>query len=266
MNPVQITQGNGPIVFGMPHTGTYVPPDVQAALNDAGRALADTDWHIDRLYDRLLPNATTVRATFHRYVIDANRAPSDESLYPGQNTTGLCPLTDFDGRSIYHEAKAPDDAEIASRRAAFHAPYHTALEAELNRVQSIHGVAILFDCHSIRSRIPYLFDGTLPDLNIGTNLGATCAPVIERAASEICHSAQGFSAITNGRFRGGWTTRHYGQPSLGRHAIQLEIAQSTYMEDSAPWTWREERAARLRPVLATLLARLETLALNGDLT
>jgi len=259
MTPVEIARGDSPVVLGLPHTGTHVPDEIMADLNPRGRGLDDTDWHIHRLYDGLLAGATTVRATFHRYVIDANRDPSGVSLYPGQNTTGLVPLTDFEGQDIWDSA--PTEADIEARRAAYHAPYHTALEAELARVKEIHGIAILYDCHSIRSRIPFLFDGTLPDFNIGTNLGTTCAPEIEAITQDICASAPGHTSVTNGRFKGGWTTRHYGLPAEGLHAIQMELAQSTYLTaETTPWTYDDGKAARLRPHLQTILTRLADLA------
>lgn len=259
MTPVSVRQGSGPIVLGLPHTGTFVPPEVADKLNDNGRKLADTDWHIDRLYDGVLDGVTTVRANFHRYVIDANRAPAGVSLYPGQNTTTLVPLTDFDGKNIWDIP--PTDAEIAARRAEFHTPYHVALQAELTRVREVHGVAILFDCHSIRSKIPFLFDGTLPDFNIGTNLGATCAAPIETATIAVCENAHDYSNIVNARFKGGWTTRHYGQPASGTHAIQMELAQSTYLTDeTAPWTYDPAKADHLRPHLKQILTALAELA------
>ncbi|MEM8950234.1 MAG: N-formylglutamate deformylase [Pseudomonadota bacterium] len=255
MTPVEVISGSGPVVLGLPHTGTYVPEDVTRRLNDKGRALADTDWHIDRLYDGLLPGATTVRATFHRYVIDANRDPTGVSLYPGQNTTTLVPLTDFEGAPIWESE--PDAAEIERRRQTFHAPYHAALAAELDRVRQTHGVAILYDGHSIRSHISFLFDGTLPDFNIGTNGGETCAPEIEAAVRERCQRARGYSSVVNGRFRGGWTTRHYGRPEEGVHAIQMELAQSTYLTSEAPpWTYDEAKAGRLRTHLSRILEAL----------
>lgn len=256
---VEVRRGTLPVVLGLPHTGTWVPEDVAQGLNETGRALADTDWHIDRLYDDLLPGASTVRATFHRYVIDANRDPSGASLYPGQNTTGLCPDTDFDGHPLHKEGQAPDDDEIERRRREFHAPYHAALEEELRRVRAEHGVAILYDCHSIRSEIPFLFDGVLPDLNIGTANGESCAPEVEQAVAGICEASD-YSSVLNGRFRGGWTTRHYGRPAEGWHAIQMEIAQSAYMEEHPPWRWRDDRAARLRPTLSEILDTLARLA------
>ncbi|WP_417607528.1 N-formylglutamate deformylase [Primorskyibacter flagellatus] len=259
MSPVEITRGDSPIVLGLPHTGTYVPDAIAADLNDRGRGLDDTDWHIHRLYEGLLPDATIVRATFHRYVIDANRDPSGASLYPGQNTTGLVPLTDFDGHDIWN--RAPDETEIEERRIAYHAPYHAALKAELDRVKEIHGVAILYDCHSIRSEIPFLFDGVLPDFSIGTNMGETCDPAIERAVREVCGAADGYTSVLNGRFKGGWTTRHYGQPPTGIHAIQMELAQSAYLgAEAAPWPYDDAKAARLRAHLTDILTKLADLA------
>ena len=244
------------MVLGLPHTGTDIPPDCLARLNETGRAMADADWHIHRLYAGLLPDVTTVRTLIHRYVIDANRDPSGASLYPGQNTTGLCPLTDFDGKPIYQIGQTPDAAETERRRAAYHTPYHAALAAELTRLRNIHGHAILYDCHSIRSQIPYLFNGTLPDFNIGTNSGAACAPGIQAAVAAICAAAPGYTSITNGRFKGGWTTRHYGRPAEGLHAIQMELAQSTYMAEAPPWAYGAAKANRLRVHLKTILTTL----------
>ena len=259
MKPVETRQGNSPIVLGLPHTSTFVPDDILADLNPRGRGLDDTDWHIHRLYDGILAGVTSVRATFHRYVIDANRDPSGVSLYPGQNTTGLVPVTDFDGHDIW--TIPPAEADIEQRRKTFHAPYHAALQAELERVRDLHGIAILYDCHSIRSNIPFLFDGTLPDFNIGTNLGTTCAPEIETATQNICTAAEGYTSITNGRFKGGWTTRHYGRPAEGLHAIQMELAQSTYLgAEAAPWRYDEDKAARLRVHLKSILTKLAMLA------
>ncbi|UXU75380.1 MULTISPECIES: N-formylglutamate deformylase [unclassified Paracoccus (in: a-proteobacteria)] len=258
MTPVEVSRGDGPVILGLPHTGTWLPDDIRARLNDRGQILADTDWHIERLYDGLLPGATTVRATFHRYVIDANRGPDDASLYPGQNTTGLVPLTDFDGQPIWTQPPTADD--IAARKARFHAPYHAALAAEIARVKARHGVAILYDCHSIRSHIPFLFEGTLPDFNIGTNSGQSCDPRIEAAALQLC-AATGRSHVLNGRFKGGWTTRHYGQPAQGVHAIQMELAQSTHLASEAPpFAYDPARAEPLRDALRAILERLAALA------
>jgi formiminoglutamase len=258
LKPVEIIQGTGPIVLGLPHTGTYVPAEIFAQLTGLGKSLADTDWHIDRLYEDLLSDATSVRALFHRYVVDANRDPAGVSLYPGQNTTGLVPLTDFDGKPLW--INEPEDADIEERRLAWHSPYHAALDAELRRVRAIHGFVILYDCHSIRSNIPFLFDGTLPDFNIGTNDGSTCHLHIEQTVSAICHEATGYTSVLNGRFKGGWTTRHYGKPSQGVHAIQMELAQSTYLEtEFLPFNLDSEKAQRLRVHLKTILERLHSI-------
>jgi len=261
MGVVEVRRGSSPVVLGFPHTGTDIPAAIRARLNDNGLLLADTDWHIHRLYDGLLDDATTVRATFHRYVIDANRDPAGTSLYPGQNTTGLVPETDFDGKAIWKDGAAPTAADIAARVTEFHAPYHAALAAEIERVKALHGVAILYDCHSIRSHIPFLFEGKLPDFNIGTDMGKTCAPQIEAAAVEVTSAASGYTSTLNGRFKGGWTTRHYGRPQTGVHAIQMELAQSTHLKtETVPFAYDEGKADRLRTHLKTLLRRLETRA------
>ncbi len=254
--PVSVVPGNSPLVLAQPHSGTFVPGDILPALNERGRALCDTDWHIPLLYDGLVPGASVVRAEFGRYVIDANRPPDGESLYPGQNTTGLVPLVDFEGENIWSEV--PDEEEIARRLAAFHGPYHAALRAELERVRAAHGFAVLYDCHSIRSQLPFLFDGTLPTLNVGTDSGRTCAPALERAVAEAC-AAGPFTHVVNGRFRGGWTTRHYGEPGGNIHAVQMEIAQSAYLErETPPFPYSTEKAAVLRDTLARVFAGIES--------
>lgn len=259
MTPVEINRGDSPVLLGMPHTGTALPSDILARLNPRGQRLTDTDWHIDTLYADLLPGATVVRATFHRYAVDANRPPDGASLYPGQNTTGLVPLTDFDGAPIW--ADPPTGAEITARRAALHRPYHAAIAAELKRIHARHGVAILYDCHSIRSRIPFLFDGILPDFNIGSAKGMSCDPRVEAAVHEICLKTEGYTTVLNGRFNGGWATRHYGRPAEGIHAIQMELAQSTHLASEAPpFDLCPDKAARLRPVLARILQTLAELA------
>jgi N-formylglutamate deformylase len=259
VNPVEIISGDSPIVLGLPHTGTYVPQAILERLNARGKTLADTDWHIHILYEGLLEGATSVRATFHRYVIDANRDPQGVSLYPGQNTTGLVPLTDFDGLPIWD--KPPTSNDIDERRAEFHAPYHAALEQELQRVRDIHGFAILYDCHSIGSRIPFLFEGTLPDFSIGTNEGTSCTMEIQDAVRGICEAATGYTSVLNGRFKGGWTTRHYGRPAENLHAIQMELAQSTHLiSEALPFDYDPVKAKELRVHLQNILQTLANLA------
>lgn len=259
LSSIEVVRGSGPIVLGLPHTGTFVPDEIFQQLTPLGQTLRDTDWHIHRLYDGLLDGVTSVRATFHRYVVDANRDPNGVSLYPGQNTTGLVPVTDFDGEALWHVL--PSEAEIEERRATYHAQYHGALERELHRVREENGVAILYDCHSIRSNIPFLFAGTLPDFNIGTNDGKTCSAVIESAVNRICTDAEMYSSVLNGRFKGGWTTRHYGQPTENIHAIQMELAQSTHLASEVlPFDYHPQKAEPMRVHLKIILETLAELA------
>jgi len=259
----EVKQGTSPVILGFPHTGTDVPADIWERLNDTGRLLADTDWHIHHLYDGLLDNPTVVRATFHRYVLDANRDPAGTSLYPGQNTTGLIPETDFDGKPIWKTGAEPTEADIAERLRTYHAPYHAALAAEIERVKAIHGVVVLYDCHSIRSHISFLFDGKLPDFNIGTDMGKTCDPAIEQATVAIAAAATGYDSILNGRFKGGWTTRLYGRPETGVHAIQMELAQSTHLTtEASPFAYDDAKADKLRIHLKSILTRIEEIALG----
>ena len=263
MNVVEVIPGDSPVILGQPHGSTWLPDYLTARLNANGRALADTDWHIGRLYEGLLPSATVVRCNVHRYAIDANRDPAGASLYPGQNTTGLCPVSDFDGAPIWQDGQEPSEDEILARRAAFHAPYHAALAAEVARTKARHGVAVLYDCHSIRSEIPFLFEGLLPVFSIGTNDGTTCADAIADAAVAACATE---SHVLDGRFKGGWTTRHYGQPRTGVHAIQMELAQRAYLAaETPPWRYDPARAEPTRATLRTILAAPDRLARSGAL-
>jgi len=263
--PVSVYPGDSPLILSAPHAGVDIPDDIKEHLNDRGLMIADTDWRIDQLYDGLAPAATFIKATFHRYVIDANRASDDETLYPGQNTTGLCPITDFDGNPIWRQGGEPSPDDIEKRREAFHAPYHRAIEQAIATSLERHGVAVLYDCHSIRSHIPYLFTGQLPVLNIGTNSGQSCSTVLEKIMTTACKNSN-FSTVLNGRFKGGWTTRHYGVPANHVHAIQMEIAQRAYMTEAPPWRYDPEKAKPLRAMLARILGQIERAALKGALS
>ncbi|WP_025900154.1 N-formylglutamate deformylase [Sneathiella glossodoripedis] len=260
MQAVSIKEGNSPVILAFPHVGLHVPAEIFGRLNEVGKRLADTDWHVDKLYDGLLPSATSVVANFHRYVVDANRAPDGASLYPGQNTTELCPTTDFEGAKIWRDGCEPTNVEIEERRVNFHQKYHEGVKAQIERVYNQFGCVILYDCHSIRSQIPYLFDGNLPDFNIGTNQGVTCASILEEHVVDVCGQASGFTHVVNGRFKGGWTTRHYARPEQNIHVIQMELSQATYMLEQEPWTYMEDKAKKIRPVLQTILTGLEKLA------
>jgi len=261
MNRVDVIEGDGPVILGQPHGGTVVPEAIFDRLTPLGQRLADADWHIGALYDGLLPAVTVVRANVHRYVLDVNRDPTGASLYPGQNTTGLVPLTDFDGKPLWRDGQAPGEPEVAERREIYHRPYHSELARQIARLRARHDRVIVYDCHSIRSRLPFLFDGRLPVFNIGTNDATTCAPDLALAVTE---GLAGQSVVRDGRFKGGWTTRHYGQPQIGVHAIQMELAQRAYLtEEAAPWTLDPGRTARLRELLADILHRLDRLARSG---
>ena len=258
---LEIHRGDAPLVVSFPHTGTDLPADLAERLISPWLARKDADWWIETLYD-FAPalGATTLRTTISRTVIDVNRDPSGASLYPGQATTGLCPTTTFDGEPLYREGE-PDEAEIARRRALYFEPYHAALRAELDRLRAIHGKVVLYEAHSIRSTIPRLFDGLLPNFNIGTGSGASCAPALAAAVEAACDASE-FSRVTNGRFKGGWTTRHYGRPEEGVHAIQMELACRGYMDEPAgpltpelwPTPFIATRAAAMRATLANVLS------------
>ncbi|HYD46175.1 MAG TPA: N-formylglutamate deformylase [Phenylobacterium sp.] len=261
MSWLEVHRGEAPLVVAFPHTGTEIPPEIEAGFVSPWLARRDADWWVDRLYDFAADlGATTVRTRVSRSVIDVNRDPSGASLYPGQATTELCPTTTFDGEPLYRPGQAPDQAEIARRREAWFLPYHAALEAELARLAAQRGKVVLYDAHSIRSRVPRLFDGELPQFNIGTNSGRACAPALTAAVEAAC-TASGLSRVVDGRFKGGWTTRHHGRPDNGVHAIQMELACRGYMDepdgeptpDNWPTAYAPDRAEPLRRTLAGVL-------------
>lgn len=257
-----VTHGSAPLIVSMPHTGTEIPPELEREFVSTWLARKDADWWVDLLYD-FAPSvgATVIRTSLSRSVIDVNRDPSGRSLYPGQATTELCPMTTFDGEPLYREPNVLNAGEIAGRRELYFAPYHATLEAEIARLLGNHSRVVLFEAHSIRSHIPRLFDGELPNFNIGTNSGASCAGELIAAIEKLCDDSA-FSRVTNGRFKGGWTTRHYGQPQRGVHAAQLELAMRGYMDEPAiptPENWpRPYDAARAAPMRAVLKRILES--------
>jgi N-formylglutamate amidohydrolase len=253
----RLQRGDSPVVIDVPHAGTYVPPAIAARLAPAARAVPDTDWHVDKLY-AFAPaaGATLMVATHSRIAADLNRDPSGAALYPGADNTELCPTRTFDNDAIYRDGDVPRTPEIAARRAAYFDPYHDALAAEVERVRARHGYAILLDGHSIRSRVSRFFAGRLPDLNLGTADGASCAPGLQEAAATVLARAAGFTHVVNGRFKGGYVTRTYGTPARRVHALQLEIAQCAYMDEAPPWGWDAARAAPLAVVLVQLVAVL----------
>ncbi|MGE0241461.1 MAG: N-formylglutamate deformylase [Parvibaculaceae bacterium] len=248
-NLYDIHAGDGPLIFSVPHAGTEVPADIAQRLTPHAQTLPDTDWHVEQLYD-FAPHlgATLIRANVSRYVIDLNRPPQDESLYPGQATTGLCPPIEFDGTPIYRDGTDVTADEVAQRRQIYWQPYHDRLSAEIARVKQHHGYALLFDCHSIASRVPRLFPGTLPDLNLGTVNGASCARGLEAAIARVMRDS-GFTQIVNGRFIGGHITRHYGKPTDNVHAVQMEKGQDCHLMDDGSNRLDPGKVAKLKPVL-----------------
>jgi N-formylglutamate deformylase len=257
---LSVTRGDAPLIVSMPHTGTDIPPEIERRFVSPWLARKDADWWVHLLYD-FAPalGATIVRTSVSRSVIDVNRDPSGQSLYPGQNTTELCPTTSFDGEPLYREDDFPDAEEIARRREFYFVPCHAALEAEIARLRKQHSRLVLFEAHSIRSRIPRLFDGELPNFNLGTNSGASCSAELTTAIETAC-SDDNYTRVTNGRFKGGWTTRHYGDPANGVHAVQLELAIRGYMNEpdqptleNWPTTYNADHAAAMRAILQRIL-------------
>lgn len=226
-----VQRGSAPLVLSIPHAGFDIPPEIKDRLNSTWLARKDTDWWVDRLYALVAPlDATIVRTAISRTVIDVNRDPAGVSLYPGQATTELCPTITFDGEPLYRDGLTPAAAEIQTRTKRWFGPYHKALSLQLDRLRAVHERIVLYDCHSIRSVVPRLFDGILPNFNLGTNDGASCSRKLAAAVESACDRTP-FSRVTNGRFRGGWITRHYGRPQSGVHAIQVELACRGYLNE-----------------------------------
>lgn len=247
-----LTRGQAPILVSFPHSGTYLPPDIAARMTDVGRTVPDTDWHVPKLYAFLdAIGASRIEATHSRYVVDLNRPPDDQSLYAGQKKTGLVPVDTFRGEPLYIAGQEPGADEIIARR-SYWQPYHDAIASELSRLKAVHGSVILWDAHSIECELPSLFEGRLPDLNLGTFDGKSCDADIIEAAFDAA-KASGFKAVLNGRFKGGYITRHYGAPKKGVHAIQLEMAQAIYMDQGPPFTFRSDLAPKVTATIRSMI-------------
>lgn len=252
-----LTPGNTPLLVSFPHVGTEIPPDLAARMVPRALATEDTDWHLEPLYAFVRAmGAGTIVPRHARYVVDLNRPPENAPMYPGVNNTELCPTRFFSGEPLYREGQAPTDAEVEQRRQTYWQPYHDALNAELQRLRSVHGHAVLFDAHSIRSVLPWLFEGQLPDLNLGTVNGSSASPVLREALSKVLQSQSHFSQVVDGRFKGGYITRHYGRPADNIHAVQLEMCWRCYMQETPPYAIDPERAATVLPVLRALVQTL----------
>ena len=256
-----VHHGDAPLIVSFPHTGTEIPAEIEARLVSPWLARKDADYWVDVLYDFAHEaGATTIRTALSRTVIDVNRDPSGASLYPGQATTALCPLQTFDGETLYKPGCEPDAAEIERRTREYFVPYHQQLAAQAERLRGTHDRIVLYDAHSIRSRVQRLFDGQLPQFNIGTNNGTSCAAALTASVEKIC-AASAFSSVTDGRFRGGWITRHYGKPQNGVHALQMELTMRGYLheprgaldEHNWPAALDDAHAATLRVALRDIL-------------
>jgi N-formylglutamate deformylase len=248
--PYRYRRGSSALIVSMPHAGTFVPRGIGKALSDCAARRPDTDWHLPRLYDFLGElGATVIAATHSRYVVDVNRPPDGANLYPGRDTPRLCPIDTFHCEPLYRGGIEPDDAEISRRVEGVWRPYHRRLAREIERVRAEHGVAVLWDAHSIVSVAPRLFEGRLTDFNLGTADGRSCDPGLARALLAALARQSGYTAVLDGRFKGGYITRRYGDPAENVHAIQLEMAEAIYMDEESPYAFRANRAGRVRPIL-----------------
>ena len=247
-------RGAAPLLVSLPHVGTVIPGDLQPRFVPRALAVEDADWRLDQLYAFVRDmGASLIVPRYARYVIDLNRPPGDTPMYAGLNNTELCPTRFFNGDELYRQAQAPDRIEIARRRETYWRPYHEALDTELARLQAVHRYAILFDGHSIKSELPWLFDGRLPDLNLGTADGSSCAPTLRSALGHVLESQKAFTHIIDGRFKGGYITRHYGRPGTGLQSVQLEMSWRCYMREEPPYEVDSGRVATLQPVLRALV-------------
>jgi len=246
-------RGSAPLLVSLPHDGTALPPDIAARMTDAARGVPDTDWHVSRLYDfaREL-GASVLVPKYSRYVVDLNRPPDDASLYPGQNTTGLCPTVRFSGDPVYLPGQEPSEDEVRARVERYWRPYHDALRSELERLRGEHGRVLLWEGHSIRGTLPFLFEGRLPDLNLGTAVGASCLPATQARIEAALTAQSRYDWVVNGRFKGGHITRHYADPARGIEAVQLEVSQRIYMDEAAA-RWDEGLAQSAREVIRALM-------------
>ena len=249
--------GTTPLLISMPHVGTQLPADQRSRYTARALEVEDTDWFLDRLYSFASDlGATLLVPRYSRYLVDLNRAPDNAPMYPGQNNTELCPTRHFTGEDIYRPGQAPDATEVQRRVATYWRPYHDTLLAQLRQLQAEHGHVVLFDAHSIQGKLPWLFEGTLPDMNLGTANGSSCAPALQQAVAAVFSAQSTYSHVMNGRFKGGYITRQYGQPAAGMHAVQLEMAFSAYMSHTPPYRWNAACAAAVSPLLVQLVQTL----------
>ena len=254
MDLFTLHRGGTPLLVSVPHDGTHLPADIAARMTPGARRVPDTDWHIARLYAFAKQlGASMIVPTHSRYVVDLNRGEDDVSLYPGQNTTGLCPVVRFSGEPVYLPGQVPSEDEVRARVEAYWRPYHVALRDEIERIHAAHGRVVLWEGHSIRGELPFLFEGRLPDLSLGTASGTSATPALQQRLEAVLAGQSRYDWVHNGRFKGGHITRHYGDPARGIQAVQLEVSQRIYMDEDS-FAWEGARAAEAQPVIRALLA------------
>jgi N-formylglutamate deformylase len=250
----QLQRGHTPLLVSVPHVGTQIPPDQQHRYTDRAFKVEDTDWFLDRLYGFAVQmGASLIVPRFSRYLVDLNRPSENTPMYSGLNNTELCPTRHFTGEPLYQPGHTPDEAEVSRRVHQYWRPYHEALHSELARLHALHGHVVLFDAHSIKSELPWLFDGRLPHMNLGTVDGNSCSPALRDDLTAVFAAQANYSHVVDGRFKGGHITRHHGQPAAGVHAVQLEMCWRAYMEETPPYRWHDERAAQVTPLLRALV-------------
>ena len=254
MEVVTVREASSPLLVSFPHSGTAVPSAIEQQFTAAGRSLIDTDWHVPKLYDFLkeLP-VSTISANYSRYVIDVNRSPQGTALYPGQNETELCPTSTFGKQPIYLLGKAPDTEEIERRKQHYWRAYHQALTEQLTRIKKTHGYALLWDAHSIAAEVPRFFEGVLPDLNLGSAGGQSCDETLSANLLSMMTDSD-YTSVHNGRFKGGYITRHYGSPASDIHAVQMEISQQIYLSNSSNYEYDRARANKLGRLLKKMVS------------
>jgi N-formylglutamate deformylase len=252
----EFTSGNSPVIISMPHSGTVLAETMHDRMTSQGKALIDTDWHIPMLYEFAREmGVSTIRANYSRYVVDLNRPVGGGALYAGQSETQICPTSTFMDHKLYVTGQEPSEQEIANRVENYWVPYHQRLKSEIEKIKKQHGYALLWDAHSIQSKLPRFFEGALPNLNLGTASGASCDPLLRQQLSDLLDSTK-YKAIVDGRFKGGYITRNYGNPDDRVHAVQMEIAQSTYMTEYPCFEYDHDSANKLKPVLKMLVDRM----------
>ncbi len=257
-----LTKGQVGVLISMPHNGQAIPDDIANTMTENGKSVADTDWYMDKLYDFSQQlGAYTLVPKYSRYVIDLNRSTTNENLYPGANSTELCPTSAFDLSPLYLTDQQPTQDEINRRITLYWQPYHQAIQNTLAEMKQQYKQVILLEAHSILSHVPRFFEGQLPDFNFGTVDGKSCSDELINQVNSLDFSP--YSIITNGRFKGGYITRAYAQPENNIHTLQLELSQHTYMNEPTD-IYNIEKAQQVKKKLQMLVQCLIHFSQNNQ--